>query len=211
MTIWMTQVVFLSIAGVMLAIWAAGTRFAFRRLHTDVAPLDISSPEVLSDVDLIRGEAELAGDRETLSRKLAERLASSGEGVFKLVRRDAEGVAFEMLGPLGVSGEVALVQDGPRVRARYSLQMGRFNRLMGLIAKLVCFVYGGLFVVGVPALVWLLVVHNPDERIRWQVLQTFQMVHGVWPPFLVGHLVGRMRNAVVALLRTALSSLAFTG
>jgi len=222
MTVQTAQVLFLAIAGAMFVVWAVATRFAFSRLYPSRREGENYDPAAELDPELVRGEVELTGDRETLSRKIAERLAAAtgiaGASFLRITSRTAERVAFERIpgatteraGPAFVSGEVTLVPDGPRVRARYSLSLHRFARTMRLVTYLVCFVYGGLFVIGVPALVWLFVVHNEDERVRWQVFQTAQMIHGVWPPFLIGYLNDRLRRAAGAFLETLLSNLAHT-
>ena len=44
---------------------------------------------------------------------------------------------------------------------------------------------------GLPAIlivggvIWYFVVNSPNPSVRWQVLQLLQLVHVIWPPFLV--------------------------
>ncbi len=37
----------------------------------------------------------------------------------------------------------------------------------------------------VGTLIWFLVVQSNAPTVRWQVFQTFQIAHALWPPFLV--------------------------
>ena len=50
-----------------------------------------------------------------------------------------------------------LRQDGDEIRVRYAFDLGRFRSILRLVAFLTCFVYGGIFLVGVPAIIWFVV------------------------------------------------------
>ena len=93
------------------------------------------------------------------------------------------------------------------MRVRYAVSMKRFARIMKVVTYVVCFVWGGLWVIGVPVALWLLVVHHANAKVRWQTIQAVQMVHGVWPPFLVGFLAGRLRRMTMRFFETFLSNL----
>ena len=94
------------------------------------------------------------------------------------------------------------------MRVRYALSMKRFARTMRIVTYVVCFGYGGLVIVLVPLLLWMYVVRSEDENVRGQVFQTLQMVHGVWPPFLVGALAGKLRRAAAGFFDTLLANVA---
>lgn len=61
---------------------------------------------------------------------------------------------------------------------------------------------GIIFLVGLPVmllvgnLVWHFVLPSEYPAIRWQVLQTLQIAHALWPPFLVGAIysIGRRQS-----------------
>jgi hypothetical protein len=39
-----------------------------------------------------------------------------------------------------------------------------------------------LLIVG--GVIWFLVIPSAAPAVRWQVLQTFQIIHALWPPFM---------------------------
>jgi hypothetical protein len=62
-----------------------------------------------------------------------------------------------------------------------------FDRLVRLIRRISL---GIILGIGLPTLllvgtlIWFLVLPSPVDAVRWQVFQTFQIVHALWPPFL---------------------------
>ena len=71
------------------------------------------------------------------------------------------------------------------VRVTYCLGFERLARGLRRIAL------GLILFVGLPVLllvgtiIWLLVVQHANPAVRWQVLQTLQIAHVLWPPFLM--------------------------
>lgn len=209
------EVIFLAIAVPMWAVWLFGTWFALSRVRA------AKVPEVLPDNpearDVLTGEAEIKGDAETLSKKIAGELigASSAGGMsgIRITERTAERIAFEKVKGVGGrmpafdSGLVTLATEGDRVRVRYAVSQKRFVRIMRLVTYLVCFLYGGAIVTLVPILVWKYAVHGASAAARAQVLQTIQMAHGVWPPFLVGFLSGYLVKRATRFFDTLLANL----
>ncbi len=206
--------IFLGIAPLMWVVWLVGTWFAISRLRP------ARSPEVLPDDtearDVLTGEAELAGDREAISKKIAEQFVAAtsmgGMSGIRITERTAERIAFEKAAGVGGqmpfdSGLVTLATEGDKVRVRYAVSQKRFARIMRIVTYLVCFLYGGLCVIGAPLLIWHFVVHSENDNMRRQVWQTFQMAHGVWPPFLVGFLSSRLRKMTSSFFETLLANL----
>jgi hypothetical protein len=70
------------------------------------------------------------------------------------------------------------------VRVSYCIGYARLIQLVKKIA------FGIIFGVGLPVMVivgtiiWLLVVQSDNPGVRWQVFQTLQIGHALWPPFL---------------------------
>ena len=60
---------------------------------------------------------------------------------------------------------------------------------------------------GVPVLVWHLAVTSDDPKTRWQTLQVVQMIHGVWPPFLMGYLVSKLARLTRGFFQTLVANL----
>jgi hypothetical protein len=58
----------------------------------------------------------------------------------------------------------------------------------------------------VGALVWFFVIPSPVPGMRWQVLQTLQIAHALWPPFLVMWFYSAGRRQSKILIENTLSS-----
>ncbi len=67
----------------------------------------------------------------------------------------------------------------------YRLGFERLLRRIRSITLLIIFAVGLPTLVGVGAFIWFQVVPAPQPAIRWQVLQTLQILHALWPPYLV--------------------------
>jgi hypothetical protein len=147
----------------------------------------------------IVGEAEVKGQPEELSEKLAGLLARDGLGPLgpvKIIACDRHEVAFEAAGPASGSpgyplagfrrGRIRLAPLGSRTRVEYAVETssgrallaaGWFFLALGLLA----------LVIGV----WVectYVLPSPNPNIRAQAIQMVQVVHFLWPPFLLAHL-----------------------
>ena len=145
------------------------------------------------------GEVVVDGDPDELSRRLAGRLAAAGGGLPALRVRtctpdlivaDRPSVLPSALEHL----EVRLAREGSAVRLRWTLDDPRLRRLQWGLALGAGLLWGGLFVIGTPVLVAALVLPSEDPAVRWQVIQTVQMIHGVWPPYLVALLFWILRQ-----------------
>jgi len=217
------EIVFFAIVAVMGLIWLLGTAFAFSRLKPkekgeyEPAP----SPEAQAEAaEAVVGEATIEGDADAISKKIAEQLVATtsmgGMAPLEITERTPEVVAFKRATGTGGSGGQApafdeglftLSPEGGKVRVRYAVSMTRFAKAMKIVTYITCFVWGGIWVIGVPAFLWFLVVHHENERARWQTFQAFQMIHGVWPPFLVGFLGGRLRRVTARFFETFIANL----
>ncbi|MHC4199493.1 MAG: hypothetical protein ACYSU0_05835 [Planctomycetota bacterium] len=209
------QVIFFAVAAPVWLVWLIGTWFALSRLRPST-PRELipGGPDAR---DVLTGEAELTGDAEAVSKKIAEQLIAAtsmgGMSGVKITERTRERVAFEKVkggGHAGAafdSGLVTLEAQGDKVRVRYAVSQKRIARTMRILTYLMCFAYGGIFVIGAPLLIWLFVVNSENANVRRQVWQTFQMLHGVWPPFLVGFLSGFTRKRTAGVVDTLLANL----
>jgi hypothetical protein len=59
----------------------------------------------------------------------------------------------------------------------------------------------------VGAVVWYFVLPSPAPAVRWQVLQTLQIAHGLWPPFLFMGLYNMGRRQAKTYFSNLLSTL----
>ena len=93
---------------------------------------------------------------------------------------------------------VKLESQAEGTRFRVDVDMSRLSRLFNRIMAVFVLVWGPLFVLGIPCLLWFLAVQNEHPAIRWQVVQVVQIIHVLWPPFLVYFLYKLMRGRVEA-------------
>ena len=149
----------------------------------------------------IVGEAEVEGQPEELSTKLAAQLAREGAGAFgpvKVVAMDHREVAFEPAGaPMNGfrGGRVRLTPSGPRTRVEYALKTSRNGLLIG---GWIALALGLVALIVAPWLAFTYALPSPNPNVRAQAFQVVQMVHFLWPPFLFAALArqpGRMFRA----------------
>jgi hypothetical protein len=155
--------------------------------------------EATAGAHTIVGSAEVPGAPDELSAKLASALARGGLGRLgpvKILAQDDREVLFESagLGAAGASsptsvmrrGRVRFERVGARSRVEYAVECSSPRVLLMLGWA---FVFLGLLtLVAVPTIEFLYVVPNPNSAVRSQAVQTVQMCHVLWPPFLCAFL-----------------------
>jgi hypothetical protein len=166
----------------------------------------------------ITGGAEVDGEPESLAAKLAERLALNGLGPFgpvKIVGSSRQAVAFEAAGQdLGAGGyggsgfrrgHVRFGRAGNRTRVEYVVETSSRGVLLAL-----GWLALGLGLVALVTAPWLEFTYVlPDPNIRGQALQTFQMVHFLWPPFLFAHLSRQPERILRAHMEALINNLPY--
>lgn len=152
------------------------------------------------------GETTLEGEPMEISRKIARALVggpSPGLIPLRVVSADGDRVKFRTptgaaIMPLtgGLEGEFVLrrAADG---KVRVALRTNRgAQRRAAKITLWICLLVGLPVLIGVPALLLALIVGHPHPAARWQAMQAMQIVHVLWPPFLVLWL-GRRNQRVI--------------
>jgi hypothetical protein len=164
----------------------------------------------------IVGVAEVDGSPEDLSAKLAQLLARDGLGPLgpvKIVSRDRHEVVFETLGQTcGLSsgrqhGLFRLTSVGRRTRVEYAIETASGRTLLAF-GWLVL----GLALVGLIAGAWLeftYIVDNPTPSIRSQSVQMVQVIHLLWPPFLIAYRVRQPARLLRARVETLVHNLPY--
>jgi len=56
-------------------------------------------------------------------------------------------------------------------------------------------------------IVWLFVIPSEEPAVRWQVLQCLQIVHALWPPFMVIGMYSRGRRHSKTFVSNLLTTL----
>jgi hypothetical protein len=152
------------------------------------------------------GPVTVDGEREDVSRRIAEALVSGpalGVVPIRVDSADADAVRFRV--PAGSSlvpltarleGEYVLrrAADG---RVRVTIRTNRAAARRGArVALGICLLAGLPLLVVLPAVLMAFVVGSPLPAVRAQAFQVLQVVHVLWPPFLVVWL-GRRNQTIV--------------
>lgn len=145
------------------------------------------------------GERTIHGDPEQLSKALVRSLLQVNIGMFgslfEVVERTGKRVVLKKTGPLICNQPAGLYFSeaefefdrlgGDAVRVEYRLGYDRLVRLTKRVSLSIIFLAGLPAMAVVGALIWFLVVQADNPAVRWQVFQTLQIVHALWPPFLM--------------------------
>jgi hypothetical protein len=168
----------------------------------------------------IVGGADVDGQPEALAAKLAERLAGNGLGPFgpvKIVTCDRSEVVFEAagldLGSAGYGGtgfrrgRARFTGSGNRTRVDYVVETSSRRVVLLALGWLVL----GLGLVALVAAPWLEFTYVlPNANLRMQAVQTVQMVHFLWPPFLFAFLSRQPARLLRAQIESLVHNLPYT-
>lgn len=166
----------------------------------------VTPGEVTGQVNV---EAPQAGLATRLARVLAQP-ATSGLGNVKIERADETSVEFDQIDvPGSFRMQHGLVQfvrlDGNRTQALYRVEFGSGRGL--LIAAQAILIAALVAIVGVAIVMEKWVIPSAEPGIRWQAVQTCQLVHLLWPPFMLSALYRRGRESNLSRLETLLVNL----
>lgn len=199
------QITFGVILSVMVLAWAVSLRKASRmgdngqRSEDDpFAPLTFEP--TAEPVGGVRNSQTVRGQIENVSQAIVDqftRTAVPGNfaTIFEVTQATSEKVVVRKTGPLMCNqptgmyfseAEFDLRQLGDDVvEVSYELGFERFRTrvrtiCLGLIVGLTLPV---MIIAGF--VIWFFVVSSPNPSVRWQVFQTLQLTHLIWPPFLL--------------------------
>lgn len=206
------QIVFTCIATVEFLVWLVGYQFirATARGTPPTRPDQTGFPEPDQNnraPTFHFGSAEVEGNPQTLMETAANILirdSAFSAGAVKITRRTEDTLAFESVGPAPGRGNrgfnSAVLHFSPgrgdRTRIDFAVDLSPVRRLLTLavIINWICLVVW--LVAGV--LLYVFVVRNEHPPVRWQAIQMGQVVHLLWPPFLLVGLYRRLRSGVLA-------------
>jgi hypothetical protein len=97
----------------------------------------------------------------------------------------------------GVDAHIFPERRGGQMVLVAELDDSRLRRRMQFILAAFVLLVMPAAVVGIPAALFHYVAANPAGAVRWQSLQVMQMVHFLWPPFLV-YFLWKKQRAMVA-------------
>jgi hypothetical protein len=124
-------------------------------------------------IDALISRGQLISPQAQLDRIAENRLA---------IRQTGIAVEFEAAGQSAGSRLTATVDDSVLTH-RFQMGLGAFVLILMPIV-----------VGGVPAALWHFVAQSPSSAVRWQSIQVLQIVHVLWPPFLIYFLWKQFRT-----------------
>ncbi len=198
------QIVFLAIMTIGVCVWCHSLVRALQLGQSDDDVKDPSTvlPEVsVSQADRIVGSCLVRGDQETVSRAIAKALLQHGT-TFEVTERTVDRVVANRT--LSAHRDPNATQcDGLgfalRPAGEGAVEIVYYVDFSDRRRRLRKAIFGIIFCLGLPLLlavglcIWLFVVPSETPGVRWQVFQTLQVSHALWPPFMLIH---RYRAAV---------------
>lgn len=219
------ETIFAGVIGIGVFVWLVSLRaiLSIGREKTIQDKWDVGN-EALHDERGVAGQVVVPGDGESLSKALCRSLLNASHGVsgaaYKIEERSPKRVLVEKRGALVCNQQPStyfseacfhLTRIGEnQVQVDYSIG---FERVASKLRKSGLAVVLGL---GLPCilitatLIWTLVVGSNNEAVRWQVLQSLQIIHVLWPPFLFVRLYNAGRTQSKIYIENLLESLAYS-
>ena len=85
------------------------------------------------------------------------------------------------------------------VRVDASADVTRLARIFERIMFVIVFPVALLALIVIPSVIWRFVVPSENPAVQWQSVQILQIVHVLWPPFLIYFLYRSRRRSVEVL------------
>jgi hypothetical protein len=184
------------VCGVLIWLWSLQMALAIGRNkeHPDWRMLDEQPAQANSET----GARTVYGSQETLSAALARSLVQLNVGtfgsLFEIVERTPERILLKKTGPLMCNQPAGLYFSEAEVtfeelangvtRVAYTLGYDRLARRVKQIALGIILGIGLPTLLIVGGLIWYFVLPSQNPAVQWQVVQTLQIAHALWPPFL---------------------------
>lgn len=212
----LARVVVATVLGIAFVVWLGAVRFVARARRSAESVTDgdrLASIENSSPDGLLAGQVVVESNVAGLSGKLARVLSQPqgpALGGIKILHVDDSSVEFAQASSQPNvtfhEGQVRFVSDGAqRALATYVLApvSGR-----GLLIAAQVFLVAGIAAIGITAyLMESYVVSSPIPAVRWQCVQSLQVAHFLWPPFMFAARYRALRRQAVDQIETVLANL----
>jgi hypothetical protein len=206
--------------GFLFWLWSLQKTLALGR-RSEPADWRLLPEERSAPADTETGSRVVRGDPEQLSQSLARSLTQLGAGgfapLFEIVERNSERIALKKTGPLMCNqpagmyfseAEIAFEPLGhDTTRVTYLLGFDRLVKRVRNISLAIILGIGLPTLLIVGGVIWFVVVPSQAPGVRWQVFQTLQIAHALWPPFLVLGLYNTGRRHAKTYFSNLLSTL----
>ncbi|HMO84385.1 MAG TPA: hypothetical protein PKC18_05615 [Lacipirellulaceae bacterium] len=139
-------------------------------------------------------EARVAGTSPgDVIRAVVEGVAPLG-GMAKLTRPDQHSLHISQM---GMTVRVVAQRSGSQTAVTAEVDDSTLRRRLQIPLAALVVLLMPLVIVGVPAALWYFVAPSPHSAVQWQSVQVLQIVHVLWPPFLVYFLWKKQREMTV--------------
>jgi hypothetical protein len=148
-----------------------------------------------------RLEARLSGKTPAEAIKsIIDGVLPSG-GMARLTRPNEHALHISQV---GVEIDVTAQHAGGQTLVAAEIDDAKLVRKLQIPLAILVTLVMPVVIVGVPAALWYLVAPSPTPAIRWQSVQVLQIVHVLWPPFLLYFLWKKQREMVVSTVSNLL-------
>jgi hypothetical protein len=144
------------------------------------------------------GARTVKGTPEKLSAALARLIVQHNVGtfgsLFEVVERSPQRIVLRKNGPLMCNQPPSLYFSEAELtfepvshdstRVSYVLGFDRLARRVKIVTLSIIFGIGLPVLMIVGGLIWYFVLPSQNPAVQWQVMQTLQIAHALWPPFL---------------------------
>jgi hypothetical protein len=214
--------VFVAVMGVGFIAWLCSLSLTLRLgtvpLQSDGTESDFE-PRSWAGTEI--GARTVKGTPAKLSKVLARALTQLSIGgfgsLFEITERTDDRISLRKTGPLMCNqpsglyfseADVAFEYLGNNTtRVHYKLGYDRLAQRMRSIALAIILLIGLPVMLTVGSLIWYQVLPSDDRHMRWQVFQSLQIVHAIWPPFLLIGLYSMGRRQSKTYFSNLLSNL----
>ena len=199
-------------------VWAVTVLMGIRMLggrHSEAATITEAQIDVAGKVSVGRPPAET-------SKLLTDRLTTAGRPGYdcRIMEATPERVRFEMTSALP-SGrnqtsagsavsvvDMRLTSSPNGTDISYTLDLGRTRRKFAAISLCIN-ILGFAAVTVLPYMLYTRIASSENPNVRQQALQVMQMVHPLWPPFLIMGIYRSLERSIARYLETLLANLQY--
>jgi hypothetical protein len=200
MTSEIAMLIFIVIMAIESLVWLWSLQMALAIGRSTAKPdWRLLSEEQPTQTNSESGARTVRGRPETLSAALARSLVQLNVGtfgaLFEIVERSPERILIKKTGPLICNQPAGMLfseaelnfQDlgNDTTRVSYTLGFDRLARRVKTVSLTIILGIGLPLLIIIGGLVWRFVLPSLNPAVQWQVLQTLQAGHALWPPFLV--------------------------
>lgn len=228
------QIVFAIIMSVATLVWMISLRKAARLGQKPTEPADDThtgwaEPTAVQcstgEFDSVTGEQSVRAEYDSIARRLGHRLtnvAVPGQfaSLFEVTEHQPERLVLQKTGslvcnqPSGMYFSDLAFDFAPAgegfTEVKYQIGFGRLRNMLRRSALGVILGLGLPLLLILGSVIWVFVVNNENPAVRWQVFQTLQVVHVLWPPFLIMHLYRSGQRHARTFVSNHLRQLEFT-